>query len=144
MQSCVAVIAELLGGQDGMSRGKGGLMHIFTPSFFGGNGIVGAQVHINAGIAFAQKYLGKKRPTFALYSDGASNQGQVFEAFNIGLLKFSSEPRFEPEPGELNSGFWFGSGSVLPLSCRFWFWFGAPALSAELVLNWFEPEPDRV
>ena len=62
----------------------------------------------------------------------------------LGLLKFSSEPRFEPEPGELNSGFWFGSGSVLPLSCRFWFWFGAPALNAELVLNWFEPEPDRV
>ena len=59
-------------------------------------------------------------------------------------MKFSSEPRFEPEPGELNSGFGFGSGSVLPLSCRFWFWFGAPALSAELVLNWFEPEPDRV
>ena len=62
----------------------------------------------------------------------------------LGLLKFSSEPRFEPEPGELNSGFGFGSDSVLPLSCRFWFWFGAPALSAELVLNWFEPEPDRV
>ena len=63
---------------------------------------------------------------------------------DVGLLKFSSEPRFEPEPGELNSGFGFDSGSVLPLSCRFWFWFGAPALSAELVLNWFEPEPDRV
>ena len=62
----------------------------------------------------------------------------------LGLLKFSSEPRFKPEPGELNSRFRFGSGSVLPLSCRFWFWFGAPALSAELVLNWFEPEPDRV
>ena len=62
----------------------------------------------------------------------------------IGLLKFSSEPRFEPELGELNSGFRFGSGSVLPLSCRFWFWFRAPALNAELVLNWFEPEPDEV
>ena len=64
--------------------------------------------------------------------------------YSLGLPKFSSEPRFEPEPGELNSGFGFGSGSVLPLSCRFWFWFGAPMLSAEPVLNWFEPEPGRV
>jgi len=77
------VIAELLGRQDGMSRGKGGSMHIFTPTFFGGNGIVGAQVPIGAGIAFAQKYLGQKTATFALYGDGASNQGQVFEAFNM-------------------------------------------------------------
>ena len=86
MQSCVVtikgVIAELLGHQDGMSRGKGGSMHIFTPSF-GGNNIVGAQVPIDAGIAFAQKYLGKKMAMFALYGDGASNQGQVFEVFNM-------------------------------------------------------------
>ena len=54
------VIAELLGRQDGMSRGKDGSMHIFTAAVFGGNGIVGAQVLIGAGIAFAQKYLGKK------------------------------------------------------------------------------------
>lgn len=80
------VIAELLGRQDGMSHGKGGSMHIFTPSFFGGNGIVGAQVPIGAGIAFAQKYLGKQTATFALYGDGASNQGQVFEAFNMAKL----------------------------------------------------------
>ena len=58
-------------------------MHIFTPSFFGGNGIVGAQVPLGAGIAFAQKYMGKNTATFALYGDGASNQGQVFEAFNM-------------------------------------------------------------
>lgn len=77
------VIAELLGRQAGMSHGKGGSMHIFTPSFFGGNGIVGAQVPVGAGIAFAQKYLGKDTATFALYGDGASNQGQVFEAFNM-------------------------------------------------------------
>ena len=76
------IIAELLGRQDGMSRGKGGSIPIFTP-FFGGNGIVGAQVHIGAGIAFAQKYLGKRTATFALYGDGASNQGQVFETFNM-------------------------------------------------------------
>jgi TPP-dependent pyruvate/acetoin dehydrogenase alpha subunit len=66
-----------------MSHGKGGSMHIFTPSFFGGNGIVGAQVPVGLGIAFAQKYLDKKTATFALYGDGASNQGQVFESFNM-------------------------------------------------------------
>lgn len=66
-----------------MSYGKGGSMHIFTPSFFGGNGIVGAQVPVGAGIALAQKYLKKKTVTFALYGDGASNQGQVFEAYNM-------------------------------------------------------------
>ena len=82
------VIAELLGRQAGMSNGKGGSMHIFTPSFFGGNGIVGAQVPLGAGIAFAQKYMGKNTPTFALYGDGASNQGQVFEAFNMVCYNF--------------------------------------------------------
>jgi len=80
------VIGELLGRQIGMSNGKGGSMHIFTPRFFGGNGIVGAQVPVGAGIAFAQKYLEKPSATFALYGDGASNQGQVFEAFNMAKL----------------------------------------------------------
>ncbi|KAG6915719.1 hypothetical protein DXG01_010277 [Tephrocybe rancida] len=78
------VLAELLGRQSGMSQGKGGSMHIFTPSFFGGNGIVGAQVPIGAGVAFAQKYMEEQHATFALYGDGASNQGQVFEAYNMG------------------------------------------------------------
>jgi len=80
------VIAELLGRQGGMSHGKGGSMHIFTPRFFGGNGIVGAQVPIGAGIALAQKYKGEKKATFALYGDGASNQGQVFESYNMAKL----------------------------------------------------------
>ncbi|KAJ7484320.1 mitochondrial pyruvate dehydrogenase E1 component beta subunit [Mycena latifolia] len=80
------VIGELLGRQIGMSHGKGGSMHIFTPSFFGGNGIVGAQVPVGAGIAFAQKYLEKETATFAMYGDGASNQGQVFEAYNMAKL----------------------------------------------------------
>ncbi|KAF9651460.1 mitochondrial pyruvate dehydrogenase E1 component beta subunit [Thelephora ganbajun] len=81
------VLAELLGRQDGMSNGKGGSMHIFTPSFFGGNGIVGAQVPLGAGLALAQQYTGKNDvATFALYGDGASNQGQVFEAFNMAKL----------------------------------------------------------
>ncbi|ORY44275.1 dehydrogenase E1 component-domain-containing protein [Leucosporidium creatinivorum] len=82
------VIAELLGRVDGMSHGKGGSMHIFTPTFFGGNGIVGAQVPLGAGIAFAQQYLGQDgdHATFAMYGDGASNQGQVFEAYNMAKL----------------------------------------------------------
>jgi len=84
--SVKGVIAELLGREGGMSHGKGGSMHIFTPSFFGGNGIVGAQVPIGAGIALAQQYLGKQTATFALYGDGASNQGQVFEAYNMAKL----------------------------------------------------------
>ncbi|KAH9476131.1 Pyruvate dehydrogenase E1 component subunit alpha, mitochondrial [Psilocybe cubensis] len=60
-----------------MSLGKGGLMHIFIPS------IVGAQVPNGAGVSFAQKYMGEKTCTFALYDDGASNRGQVFEAYNM-------------------------------------------------------------
>lgn len=71
-----------------MSHGKGGSMHIFTKSFFGGNGIVGAQVPVGAGIALAQQYLGQddRHATFILYGDGASNQGQVFEAYNMAKL----------------------------------------------------------
>ncbi|KAF9030866.1 mitochondrial pyruvate dehydrogenase E1 component beta subunit [Hymenopellis radicata] len=84
--SITGVIAELLGRQAGMSHGKGGSMHIFTPTFFGGNGIVGAQVPLGAGLAFAQKYNEKPRCTFAMYGDGAANQGQVFEAFNMAKL----------------------------------------------------------
>ncbi|KAF6750597.1 mitochondrial pyruvate dehydrogenase E1 component beta subunit [Ephemerocybe angulata] len=84
--SIKGVIAELLGRKGGMSQGKGGSMHIFTPSFFGGNGIVGAQVPVGAGAAFAQQYKGEKNCTFAMYGDGASNQGQVFEAYNMAKL----------------------------------------------------------
>lgn len=59
-------------------------------SFFGGNGIVGAQVPLGAGIAFAQQYLGQdnEHATFAMYGDGASNQGQVFEAYNMAKRTF--------------------------------------------------------
>ena len=58
-------------------------MHVFTEAFQGGHGIVGAQVPLGAGLAFAQKYHGKKNATFAMYGDGASNQGQVFESYNM-------------------------------------------------------------
>jgi len=61
-------------------------MHIFTLCFFDGNGLIGAQVPISAGIAFAQKYLVRPSAMFALYGDSASNQGQVFEAFNMAKL----------------------------------------------------------
>ncbi|PWN30936.1 putative PDA1-pyruvate dehydrogenase alpha chain precursor [Jaminaea rosea] len=84
--SIKGVIAELFGRQAGVSKGKGGSMHMFTPTFFGGNGIVGAQVPVGAGIAFAQQYLGKQDAVFAMYGDGASNQGQVFEAYNMAQL----------------------------------------------------------
>ena len=81
-----SVIAELFGRADGISKGKGGSMHMFTPTFFGGNGIVGAQIPVGAGIGFAQKYLGSNLATWAMMGDGASNQGQVFEAYNMAKL----------------------------------------------------------
>ncbi|KAL0084179.1 PDH complex alfa subunit [Phycomyces blakesleeanus] len=84
--SIKSILAELMGRRDGISKGKGGSMHMFSPSFYGGNGIVGAQVPLGAGIAFTQKYLGIPSVTFALYGDGASNQGQVFEAYNMAKL----------------------------------------------------------
>ncbi|OQO13674.1 Pyruvate dehydrogenase E1 component subunit alpha, mitochondrial [Cryoendolithus antarcticus] len=81
-----SIIGELLGRREGIAYGKGGSMHMFATGFYGGNGIVGAQVPVGAGIAFANKYEGKKNVTLSLYGDGASNQGQVFEAFNMAKL----------------------------------------------------------
>jgi len=81
-----SIIGELLGRREGIAYGKGGSMHMFAPGFYGGNGIVGAQVPVGAGIAFAHQYNGSKTATISLYGDGASNQGQVFEAFNMAKL----------------------------------------------------------
>ncbi|KXJ97200.1 dehydrogenase E1 component-domain-containing protein [Microdochium bolleyi] len=81
-----SIIGELLGRREGIAYGKGGSMHMFTKGFYGGNGIVGAQVPVGAGLAFAHKYMGRKNTTVILYGDGASNQGQVFEAFNMAKL----------------------------------------------------------
>ncbi|KAI0024924.1 dehydrogenase E1 component-domain-containing protein [Xylariomycetidae sp. FL0641] len=81
-----AIIGELLGRREGIAYGKGGSMHMFTKGFYGGNGIVGAQVPVGAGLAFAHKYMDRKSAAVILYGDGASNQGQVFEAFNMAKL----------------------------------------------------------
>eukprot|EP00911_Craspedida_sp_UC1_P002988 UC1_evm1s2184 len=80
------ILAELYGHYAGVSNGKGGSMHMYGDKFFGGNGIVGAQVPVGAGIALAHKYKGDGGVNFSFYGDGASNQGQVFEAYNMAKL----------------------------------------------------------
>ncbi|KAJ6096696.1 hypothetical protein N7486_007442 [Penicillium sp. IBT 16267x] len=81
-----SIIGELLGRREGIAYGKGGSMHMFAENFYGGNGIVGAQVPVGAGLAFAQQYNEQPNTSIILYGDGASNQGQVFEAFNMAKL----------------------------------------------------------
>jgi len=80
------VLAELLGRKGGCARGKGGSMHMYAPNFYGGNGIVGAQVPLGAGVALAHKYKEDGGVNIALYGDGAANQGQLFEAYNMAKL----------------------------------------------------------
>ncbi len=82
------IMAELTGRIGGFSRGKGGSMHMFSveKNFYGGHGIVGAQVPIGTGIAFAHKYRGNNNLCLTYFGDGSVNQGQVYESFNMASL----------------------------------------------------------
>ncbi len=82
------VMAELTGRKNGYSRGKGGSMHMFSveKGFYGGHGIVGASVPLGAGLAFVNKYKGNDNVCMCYFGDGAANQGQVYETFNMAKL----------------------------------------------------------
>lgn len=86
--SCNAAMAELYGKATGCSKGKGGSMHFFDKDnyFFGGHGIVGAQIGLGAGIAFAEKYKGTDNVCVCFFGDGAARQGMLHESFNLAMM----------------------------------------------------------
>ena len=83
-----AAMAELYGKATGCSKGKGGSMHFFSKEhyFFGGHGIVGAQIGTGAGLAFAEQYRGSKNVVLCFFGDGAARQGMLHEVFNLAML----------------------------------------------------------
>ncbi|KAM0686920.1 alpha subunit of pyruvate dehydrogenase [Conglomerata obtusa] len=90
--SFTSICNELLGKENGMCKGKGGSMHLYNDNFYGGHGIVGAQVPLGTGLAFAIKYRRDvmnetlKKAVFCFFGDGASNQGQIYESYNLALI----------------------------------------------------------
>ncbi|XP_045676310.1 pyruvate dehydrogenase E1 component subunit alpha, testis-specific form, mitochondrial isoform X1 [Phyllostomus hastatus] len=81
-----SILAELTGRRGGCAKGKGGSMHMYCKNFYGGNGIVGAQGPLGAGISLASKYKGSNEICLTVYGDGAANQGQIAEAYNMAAL----------------------------------------------------------